>query len=709
METFSPEPIVQSKSGIDPAVLAAAVDGGLVNPDNVLSITGEFQQLVDDEQRRAGGRFAHSDSMMDTVRLERLWRPEDASLFRGQAAVSAPAEQAVGQAAEQPLVESVRAHATRDTGSVAVAAALDVPGRYRREEHAQEPAIGPVPAARTYNNLFVTRVRTQPSRAGEYEGTHRAPQTMLERAASTAKEQVTDRQRRNRLTSALLIGAVGLNLAVAASQLKPEAARAAAVTSYGTDSSHSKPEQVSKIVIEKVAQLSDRQEQVINSLSLTGEQKAGLTEFADTVIKLKYKGELKGVNTDVMTAQWSQETGNGTSSLGKKYHNYFGIKAKDNWKGPKVRMMTTEEVNGKLRHLPDNFRVYKDMQAGILGYRDKLKTSPWFHDALGHENDSSKTLDALLDDGMAWATDSSYKTNVLNRGKAIKAHDITKVEEIKEIQHIVPLPKPVTSSPEVPAAKEPRYKLGFKLKYKNSERQQILEVNESSGAWITLPNGKKKLDRDIGRAERIKIIESNLNNAHVSPEGFKEFQQDDFVDLTGKVPKLMDNYDGNRNGQGTPKPKGVIKRLVHHYTATNSSVDAYDGTKFAWTMQHSGSLGVQFDTNKVGSESKVYWLTKSRASHVKGFNSTSWGNENHAPSQVGVSAAQYENDVYLDAKFLIDNKYIDKSHSVSGTVDKMMVGHHEMNPFGHNDFPAPVMDVIRAKLKYLLVQMGYKR
>jgi flagellum-specific peptidoglycan hydrolase FlgJ len=637
---------------------------------------------------------AHRDEQ-----LERMWRPEDSGLPPVNEETTANETNAVAQGAGAVAVDGYTG-SRRANSSLWSMIQRSVPRTAYVAKHAE-----------TSHNLLpheiYNREKAQDGASDRYTS-HRAESTVTDLIIDRTLVEITKPGKRNKIVAigALVAMSAGIMLGSTHDQ---EPAKASVNIRYGTDSSHAKPEQVTKIVYEKVAQISPRQEKVIDTLpNLDERQKDNLTDFADAVIKLKYDGKLKDVNTDVMTSQWSQETGNGTSALSAKYHNYFGIKAGKGWKGPKAKVMTSEEVNGKLHREPAYFRVYKSTEAGVLGYRDKLRNSPWFRDALGHPDDSEKTLSALLDDGMAWATDSNYKAHVMGRGRAIHAHDITKVEKITIIKRIISLPKknPAAKTPEMGGAKDPHYKVGFKLTYGKNDRQQILEVNESGKAWITLPNGKKKLDRDISRAERIKIIEYNLNNADVNPIGYKEFLKDDFIDLTGKVPKIMDNYDGRRNGMGTPKPKGVIKRLVHHYTSTNSNVDYYDGMKFAGTMQHSGPLAVQYDTNKAG---KTYWLTKSRTSHVKGFNSTSWGNENHAPSQVGVSADQYQSDIYLDFKFLTENGYIDKSRSITKTVNAMLVGHHEMNPYGHNDYPKPVMDVIRAKFIEFAIQMGYKR
>ena len=75
-------------------------------------------------------------------------------------------------------------------------------------------------------------------------------------------------------------------------------------------------------------------------------------------------------------AQAIIESAAGTSSLGHKYHNYFGMKCGKSWKGASVNMKTKEEYKvGTLTTIRDNFRAYSSMAEGVRGYYDFISSS----------------------------------------------------------------------------------------------------------------------------------------------------------------------------------------------------------------------------------------------------------------------------------------------------------------------------------------------
>ena len=68
-------------------------------------------------------------------------------------------------------------------------------------------------------------------------------------------------------------------------------------------------------------------------------------------------------------AQAIHESGWGESSLAWKYHNYFGLKCGTLWTGKSVNLSTKEEYTaGTLTTIRDNFRVYDNMEQGVIGY-----------------------------------------------------------------------------------------------------------------------------------------------------------------------------------------------------------------------------------------------------------------------------------------------------------------------------------------------------
>lgn len=102
------------------------------------------------------------------------------------------------------------------------------------------------------------------------------------------------------------------------------------------------------------------------------------------------------------------ESGWGTSTLGAKYHNYFGMKAGvGRWKGPTVNMQTQEEYSvGTLTTISDNFRVYSSMEEGVQGYFEFLFSGISRYDNLRGISDPWTYLNTIKQDG--YATDSQY-------------------------------------------------------------------------------------------------------------------------------------------------------------------------------------------------------------------------------------------------------------------------------------------------------------
>lgn len=110
-------------------------------------------------------------------------------------------------------------------------------------------------------------------------------------------------------------------------------------------------------------------------------------------------------------AQACVESAFGTSSLGYKYHNYFGMKCGSSWKGKSVNLKTKEEyTTGTLTTIRDNFRVYDSMEEGVKGYFDFISTSRYAN--LKTAVTSEMYLSLIKADG--YATSSKYITTCMN-------------------------------------------------------------------------------------------------------------------------------------------------------------------------------------------------------------------------------------------------------------------------------------------------------
>lgn len=106
-----------------------------------------------------------------------------------------------------------------------------------------------------------------------------------------------------------------------------------------------------------------------------------------------------------MIAQACLESAFGTSSLGKKYHNYFGMKCGSKWKGASVNLATKEEYKpGTLICVKAYFRTYENMTEGVKGYFDFISTQRYSN--LKDAETPLEYLTMIKNDG--YATDYRY-------------------------------------------------------------------------------------------------------------------------------------------------------------------------------------------------------------------------------------------------------------------------------------------------------------
>lgn len=110
-------------------------------------------------------------------------------------------------------------------------------------------------------------------------------------------------------------------------------------------------------------------------------------------------------------AQAAIESNYGASSLGYKYHNYFGLKCGSSWKGKSVNLKTKEEYTvGSLTTIRDNFRAYDDMVSGVSGYFDFINTKRYAN--LKSASTPKEYLELIKKDG--YATSSTYVNTNMN-------------------------------------------------------------------------------------------------------------------------------------------------------------------------------------------------------------------------------------------------------------------------------------------------------
>lgn len=121
-------------------------------------------------------------------------------------------------------------------------------------------------------------------------------------------------------------------------------------------------------------------------------------------------------------AQACIESAYGTSSLGYRWHNYFGMKCGSSWKGKSINLSTKEEYQpGQLTTIRDNFRVYDSMEEGVKGYFDFISSSRYAN--LKSATTPKEYLEFIKRDG--YATSSSYvNTNM----SCIGRHDLERFD-----------------------------------------------------------------------------------------------------------------------------------------------------------------------------------------------------------------------------------------------------------------------------------------
>lgn len=131
-------------------------------------------------------------------------------------------------------------------------------------------------------------------------------------------------------------------------------------------------------------------------------------------------------------AQACIESAYGTSSLGYKYHNYFGMKCGSSWKGKSVNLATKEEYSvGTLTAIRDNFRVYDSVEEGVRGYFDFISTKRY--ENLKQAASPRHYIELLKHDG--YATSSTYVTTV---NSVIIKYNLNQYDEDQEVKIVDP-------------------------------------------------------------------------------------------------------------------------------------------------------------------------------------------------------------------------------------------------------------------------------
>lgn len=155
-------------------------------------------------------------------------------------------------------------------------------------------------------------------------------------------------------------------------------------------------------------------------MATSAQAKAFIQQIAPLI--QKYSKQYGYQVASPIIAQACIESAYGTSSLGKKYHNYFGMKCGSSWKGKSVNLSTKEEYTvGTLTSIKANFRVYDSMEEGVKGYFDFINRSRYAN--LKTARAAKEYLELIKADG--YATSSTYVNTNMN---VVNKYDLTKYD-----------------------------------------------------------------------------------------------------------------------------------------------------------------------------------------------------------------------------------------------------------------------------------------
>lgn len=188
-------------------------------------------------------------------------------------------------------------------------------------------------------------------------------------------------------------------------------------------------------------------------------------------------------------AQACIESAFGTSSLGYKYHNYFGMKCGNTWKGKSVNLSTKEEYTvGTLTNIKANFRVYDSVEAGVAGYFDFISAKRYAN--LKNATTAEQYLTYIKNDG--YATSSTYvNTNMnvvrkynLEQWDNFNATPVAPMAEIYTIVNCVELNIRTGAGTKYPAVG--RYKKGDKVMVTETKLNGTTKWGKTNKGWISM-------------------------------------------------------------------------------------------------------------------------------------------------------------------------------------------------------------------------------
>ena len=148
------------------------------------------------------------------------------------------------------------------------------------------------------------------------------------------------------------------------------------------------------------------------------------TEFVNRMMPAIRRAALGlGIDPKGMLAQAALETGWGQrmprNEDGSLSNNMFGIKAGDEWAGPKVSADTVEVVNGVAVQRRTSFRAYGSIEESVNDFANLLKNSPRYRDVVAAGSNAQGYVDSMGKSGYATDPDYGNKLNQILRGDTL--------------------------------------------------------------------------------------------------------------------------------------------------------------------------------------------------------------------------------------------------------------------------------------------------
>ena len=244
-------------------------------------------------------------------------------------------------------------------------------------------------------------------------------------------------------------------------------------------------------------------------------------------------------------AQAIIESASGTSSLGYKYHNYFGLKCGSSWKGKSVNLRTKEEYTvGTLTSIRDNFRVFNSMAEGVAGYYDFISTKRYAN--LKSAQTAQEYAERLKHSRKAYTTNNQKGTVAIIDSKYIK---LPKIGNVKAVIHRKPDDNWIVKSATVSQESDGKFYISV-----------LFEITDTQNAYVADKTNAIGLDY----ASDGLYVDSN-GNIGTNHKYYRESH-----DKLAKEQRKLSRMQGSKKGEN--KSNNYIKQLrkvnkIHRHIA----------------------------------------------------------------------------------------------------------------------------------------------